>query len=110
MTVRRRRKKEKEEKREKKRQRQKERKRQRKKERNRKLGVFGRRCRTTSRLLPDRSIKSSSIRNFTVALLSHCFIELRGLGVYNSYLLQILALDDHLDVFLLYTEGTDLYR
>ena len=28
-----------------------------------------------------------------------------GLDVYNSYLLQIWALEDHLDVFLLYTEG-----
>ena len=38
------------------------------------------------------------------------FFCLRGLGVYNSYLLQIWALEDHLDVFLSYTEGTVLYR
>ena len=66
--------------------------------------------RTTARLLPGRSIKSSSISNFTVALLLHCFMQLGGLGVYNSYLLQIWALEDHLDVFLLYAERTVLYR
>ena len=38
------------------------------------------RCRTPARLLPGHSIQSSSIWNFTIALLLHCLMELWGLG------------------------------
>ena len=43
---------------------------------------------------------------------SSTFVALfHGTGrAWGSYLLQIWALEDHLDVFLLYTDGTILYR
>ena len=71
-------------------------------------------CRTTAKLLPDRSIKSTcSLVSYEILQQHFCCTvswTWGGLEVYDTYLLQILVLEDHLDAFLLYTEGTVLYR